>query len=125
MASNARTAGDRTYHVLGVPLRTGSLYPGNENDARAYRDAGLMERLRTAGLDAVDDGDVDIAKSDMPAAYFPHADGLTLVEAGALLRPLLADARIRIVEVAEYASLADPDRRAVGRLIDVLAGSLT
>jgi hypothetical protein len=27
----------RTYHVLGVPLRTGSLYPGSENDAQAYR----------------------------------------------------------------------------------------
>ena len=298
MDTNARAASGRTYHVLGVPLRTGSLYPGNENDARAYRDAGLLERLRTAGLDAVDDGDVAIpsylphhmvppirnwpgpriawdcvgdrlapllrddrravplligcdcsivvgtsqalarsgadvhvlyvdgdfddappdagtcrsaaavavwllthtsplstmsalrpsqvtvigasvpsadagpdagpaepvravtladirqlgpaeaarrilahvppsaaivlhldidvlAKSDMPAAYFPHADGLTVAEAGALLRPLLADPRIRIVEVAEYASLADPDRHAVSRLIDVLAGSLT
>jgi len=28
-----------TYVVLGVPLRAGSLYPGNENDAQAYRDA--------------------------------------------------------------------------------------
>jgi arginase family enzyme len=69
--------------------------------------------------------DIDVlARSDMPAAYFPHADGLTIAEAGALLRPLLADPRIRVIEVAEYASLADPDRHAVGRLIDVLAGSL-
>lgn len=37
-----------------------------------------------------------------------HADGLTIAEAGALLRSLLADPRIRIVEVAEYASLATP-----------------
>ena len=34
-----------TYHVLGVPLRTGSLYPGSENDAQAYREAGLLARL--------------------------------------------------------------------------------
>jgi hypothetical protein len=26
-----------TYHVVGVPFRTGSLYPGSENDAQAYR----------------------------------------------------------------------------------------
>lgn len=34
-----------TYHVLGVPLRTGSLIPGNEDDASAYRDADLVPRL--------------------------------------------------------------------------------
>jgi hypothetical protein len=49
-----------TYHVLGVPLRTGSLYPGNENDAQAYRNAGLLARLKAAGCTAVDEGDVAI-----------------------------------------------------------------
>jgi arginase len=56
----------RTYHVLGVPLRTGSLYPGNENDAQAYRDAQLLARLQAAGCHAVDDGDVAIP------SYLPH-----------------------------------------------------
>jgi arginase family enzyme len=56
----------RTYHVLGVPLRTGSLYPGSENDAQAYRDAQLLARLRAAGITAVDDGDVAIP------SYLPH-----------------------------------------------------
>jgi hypothetical protein len=38
--------------------------------------------------------DIDVlGKAEMPAAYFPHADGLTLEEAGALLRPVLADPR--------------------------------
>jgi arginase len=55
-----------TYHVLGVPLRTGSLYPGNENDAQAYRDAQLVPRLRAAGCRAVDDGDVALP------SYLPH-----------------------------------------------------
>jgi arginase len=49
-----------------VPLRTGSLYPGSEDDARAYRDAGLLARLRAAGCQAVDDGDVPIP------SYLPH-----------------------------------------------------
>jgi arginase len=35
---------ERSYHVLEVPLRTGSLYPGSENDAQAYRDVQLLPR---------------------------------------------------------------------------------
>jgi arginase len=57
---------ERTYHVLGVPLRTGSLYPGSENDAQAYRDAQLFARLQAVGGTAVDDGDVTIP------SYLPH-----------------------------------------------------
>jgi arginase family enzyme len=55
-----------TYHILGVPLRSGSLTPGTEDDARAYRDAGLLTRLRDAGCAVVDDGDVPIP------SYLPH-----------------------------------------------------
>jgi arginase len=57
---------ERTYHVLGAPLRTGSLVPGNEDDARAYRDAQLLARLHAAGCRAVDDGDLPIP------SYLPH-----------------------------------------------------
>ncbi|HEY0703281.1 MAG TPA: arginase family protein [Candidatus Acidoferrales bacterium] len=55
-----------TYHVLGVPFRSGSLYPGSENDAAAYRDAHLLQRLTAAGCAAVDDGDVAVP------SYLPH-----------------------------------------------------
>jgi arginase family enzyme len=280
-----------TYHVLGVPLRTGSLFPGSENDAQSYRDAQLLARLRAAGCEAVDDGDVaipnylphhaippirswpgpriawdcvgerlepllkepgqvplligcdcsivvgttralartaardvhvlyldgdfddappDPAKcqsaaamavwlltsaspfsvgpplappqvtvvgwsnpsqarrtgigsisladvrrmgardaalraldtvpapapillhldvdvlrhAEMPAAYFPHAEGLSVAEATALLGVLLKDPRIRLIEVSEYASLRDVDQRAVGTLIDMLTAGL-
>ncbi len=282
---------ERIYHVLGVPLRTGSLYPGNENDAQAYREVQLLARLQAAGCRAVDEGDVAIPsylphhtippirnwpgpriawdcvcerivpylhqpghiplligcdcsivvgtvqalqrvspeepqvlyidgdfddaapdpkrclsaaamdvwilthgspfwagpplkpsqitvigwsaaslsaqagtrapaldevrrsgpreaaaqilraipasapvllhfdvdvlrKQDMPASYFPHADGLTLSEARELLGALLRDPRIRIIEVAEYASLRDLDRHHVGKLVDLLADGL-
>jgi arginase len=57
---------ERTFHVLGVPLRTGSLYPGNENDAQPYRDAQLIGRLRAVGCKAFDDGDIAIP------SYLPH-----------------------------------------------------
>ena len=280
----------RSYHVLGVPLRTGSLYPGSENDAKAYRDVGLLARLERAGRRVVDDGDVAIPsylphhaippirswpgpriawdcvgervapllaqpgavplligcdcsivvgtthalmrsfgpdlhviyidgdfddaaphparcqsaaatavwllthdspfwdgpalsssqvsvvgwsspsasgsqtrsvslaelrrsgageaarrileaiptsasilvhldvdvlqKSDMPAAYFPHDEGLRLAELAALLQAILADPRIRLIEVSEYATLRDLELRHVAALIDVLAGAL-
>jgi len=57
---------DRVYHILGVPLRSGSLMPGSENDAQPYRTVGLLRRLQAAGCRAVDDGDVAIP------SYLPH-----------------------------------------------------
>lgn len=95
---------DFTYHLLGVPLRTGSLYPGSENDAQAYRNV--------------------LNKQDVPAAYFPHADGLSLADARELLGPMLADRRIRTIEVTEYASLRDLDQSAISRLVELLATAL-
>lgn len=55
-----------TVRLLGVPLRSGSLYPGSENDAKSYREAGLPELLRRAGLTILDDGDLEIP------SYLPH-----------------------------------------------------
>jgi arginase len=280
-----------TYHLLGVPLRTGSLYPGSENDAQAYRDAHLLRRLEAAGCRVFDEGDVAIPsylphhnippiknwpgpriawdcigeciapyiqqpghiplligadcsvvvgtaqalmrvygeevhilyvdgdidgvapqperclsaaamalwlttqaspfragpslrpsqvtvigwsddlqsapmglqslplaevrrigpgeaarqalqtipasapvllhfdidvlnKQEMPAAYFPHADGLSLAEGRELLGPILSDPRLRAIEVAEYASLRDLDQSSVSRIVELLAAGL-
>jgi arginase len=55
-----------TYRILGVPLRAGSLLPGNEDDAQAYREVQLLARLRAVGCKAIDDGDVAIP------SYLPH-----------------------------------------------------
>lgn len=52
--------------LLGVPLRSGSLYPGTENDAKGYRDAGLMQILHDAGIQALDDGELELP------SYLPH-----------------------------------------------------
>jgi arginase len=54
------------YHLIGVPLRTGSLYPGSEKDAQAYRDSQLLRRLESVGCQLVDEGDVPIP------SYLPH-----------------------------------------------------
>ena len=69
--------------------------------------------------------DVDVLqKAEMPAAYFPHTEGLRLAETAELLEVILADPRIRLIEVSEYASLRDLDQRSVGALVDLLTGVL-
>jgi arginase family enzyme len=69
--------------------------------------------------------DIDVLSPQaMPAAYFPHTDGLTLAECRDLLAPILADARVRVIEISEYASLRDLAGTHVGSLIDLLAAVL-
>jgi arginase len=59
-------------------------------------------------------------KQDLPAAYFPHTEGLSLGEGRELLGVLLRDPRIRIIEVSEYATLRDLDRSYVSS-VDLLS----
>jgi arginase len=69
--------------------------------------------------------DIDVMnRQDMPAAYFPHADGLSMTEAQELLGALLTDSRVRIIEVAEYASLRDIDQGCASRIVELLAEAL-
>jgi hypothetical protein len=74
MLGRQATAGlaERTYQVFGVPLRSGSLVPGSENDAQEYRDVHLLARLQAAGCKAVDDGDVPIPR--LSSASFDSAN---------------------------------------------------
>lgn len=58
--------GERKYHLFGVPLRSGSHYPGSENDAQAYRDVGIVECLAASGCQIIDEGDIAIP------SYLPH-----------------------------------------------------
>jgi arginase len=69
--------------------------------------------------------DIDVLQSrEMPAAYFPHTEGMTLSEAGQLLGVLMKDPRIRIIEISEYASLPDFDHAFVTKLVDILCEAL-
>ena len=69
--------------------------------------------------------DIDVfRKQDLPAAYFPHIEGLSLAEGRELLGVLLRDRRIRIIEVSEYATLRDLDRSYVSKLVDLLSEGL-
>jgi arginase len=69
--------------------------------------------------------DIDVlSKKDMPAAYFPHTDGLSMAEARELLGAVLTDSRVRIIEVAEYASLRDLDQSYASAIVELLAAAL-
>jgi arginase len=69
--------------------------------------------------------DIDVVQArELPAAYFPHEGGLTLYEAGQLLRVLLSDSRIRVIEVSEYASLRDFDHGYVTKLVSLFSDGL-
>lgn len=48
----------RTVSVLGAPSSAGAYAPGQEDAPAAFRDAGLLERLRGAGLEVCDAGDL-------------------------------------------------------------------
>ncbi|QBD75331.1 hypothetical protein EPA93_04685 [Ktedonosporobacter rubrisoli] len=64
--SGAISSQERIYHIFGVPLRTGSFFPGNENDAQAYREVQILQRLEVAGCQVRDEGDLQLP------SYLPH-----------------------------------------------------
>ena len=60
----------------------------------------------------------------MPAAYFPHTEGMRLPEAAEVLGVFLKDPRIRIIEISEYASLRDIDRDYVNKLVNLFTDGM-
>jgi arginase len=69
--------------------------------------------------------DVDVmANAELPGAYDPSDEGLTREEAHILLRTILADRRVRMLEVTEYCPDNDPDLRGAAALADLLATTL-
>ncbi|MFC0189568.1 arginase family protein [Fictibacillus aquaticus] len=70
--------------------------------------------------------DVDVIdRLEMNAAYAPAAAGLTLQETKELLQPLLADSRIRFVEVTEFSGLRDPDGEEAAKIVKLLKESFS
>jgi arginase len=60
----------------------------------------------------------------MPAAYFPHTEGMTISEGIQLLSVLVKDRRIRIIEISEYASLRDLDQHGVSEIVNMVVEAL-
>jgi arginase len=60
----------------------------------------------------------------LPAADFPHAEGLSLKEGTELLAVFLRDARVRVIEVSEYATLCDREQESVHKIIEMFVQTL-
>jgi arginase len=58
----------RTIDLFGVPSSMGAFVPGQEGGPAALRAAGLVERLREAGLEVRDHGDAPVRR------WFPDRD---------------------------------------------------
>lgn len=70
--------------------------------------------------------DVDaVSERDLGCAYFPHPDGMSLPHATDLLRDLVSDPRVRLLEISEYAALRDADGEGLRRLIQMLGEALS
>ncbi|HET9972919.1 MAG TPA: arginase family protein [Streptosporangiaceae bacterium] len=101
------TAQARPISVLGVPASAGSHNPGQELAPAAWREAGLIERLRAAGLDVEDRG-------DLPAEPFRPVcpvDGLRDAD--------------RVAAIARKVAAGVAAIRQAGRLPLVLGGDCT
>ena len=118
--------------VIGWSNPAQSALPGLGSISLAdMRRTGPREAARQA-LDAIPASaslllhfDIDVLqRRDIPAAYFPHTEGLSLPEATELLGVFLKDPRIRLIEISEYASLRDPEHEYVSKLADLLSGAL-
>ncbi len=118
--------------VLGATTPAQSDLPGlRAVELDELRRLGAVATARRA-LDAIPASaailvhfDTDsIRRRDMPSAYFPHEEGLTRDEAAGVLGVLLADRRVRLVEVSEYATLRDADLSAARLIVDLLVGGL-
>jgi arginase len=69
--------------------------------------------------------DIDVVReSELPAAYFPHSDGLSLQDTGEIIDAVLSDKRVRLIEVSEYAALRDPGGACALKITDLFAHGL-
>jgi arginase len=93
--------------VLGVPTSAGSHNPGQEKAPAAWRDAGLIESLRAAGLDVEDRGDLAVE----PFRPVSPVDGLRDAD--------------RVAGIATSVAGAVAEIRAAGRRPLVLGGDCT
>jgi arginase len=94
----------RSIAVIGAPSSAGAFAPGPEESPAALRAAGLTYKLRQAGADTVDYGDVPGFR------WAPDRDQPLAMNAGAVARVAL--------DVAERVAAANAD----GRLALVLGG---
>jgi arginase len=69
---------NRTLGIIGAPSSSGAFAPGQEKSPQALRDAGLVRRMRDAGIDVVDHGDLPTRRWHADPAH-PRAQNVGAV----------------------------------------------
>jgi arginase len=69
---------NRTLGIIGAPSSSGAFAPGQEKAPQALRDAGLVRRMRDAGIDVVDHGDLPTRRWHADPAH-PRAQNVGAV----------------------------------------------
>lgn len=105
------TAQARQISVLGVPTSAGSHNPGQELAPAAWREAGLIDQLRAAGLDVEDRGDLPAEPFRPVSAPVSPGDGLRDAD--------------RVAAIAQKVAAEVTAIRQAGRLPLVLGGDCT
>ena len=85
--------------VIGVPTSAGAFAPGQEEAPAALRRAGLIEKLRAAGVDVADHGDAERWRW-RPDPSRPRAQNIGAV------REIALDTARRVASAAEAGELA-------------------
>jgi arginase family enzyme len=70
--------------------------------------------------------DVDVlSEAEMPAAYSPRPEGLSMTETEALLSAVFMDRRVSYFEITEFMPQRDPQGQYVGALIEAIVRVLS
>jgi len=92
----------REIGLLGVPTSMGAFAPGQEKAPQALRQAGIVERLTSAGLDVVDHGDSPVQRwrpdaENRFAQNLPAVVEVALDTAGRVRRAIAAGQTLLVV----------------------------
>ena len=73
----------RKFGIIGSPSSAGAFSPGQEKAPSALRAAGFLDKLRAAGVDVYDHGDLPVRRWQ-PDPQHPRAQNLSAVRTNAL-----------------------------------------
>src|ERR1700682_6302348 len=87
--------------IVGAPSSAGANHAGQEQAPAALRGAGFVDRLRTAGIDVVDLGDVDARTYTLDNVEYTARGLATLVDVACAVADavagVVADGRLPVV----------------------------
>jgi len=95
--------------IIGVPSSAGARHAGQEDVPALFRSKGMVEQLRTSGID------------EFPVADVPHPKGLGFLETMDAKRVFVEDSKFAGLVITEFNTGRDPDGRNAEQLVNSLS----